>query len=51
MREYLNADTLRDMLRALAVQTNGLLNSSQAVWQLWIDWEVSLLDGLSDAAK
>lgn len=51
VREYLNAETLRDMLREFAVRVNGLLNSSQAVWQLWIDWELSLLDGLSEAAK
>ncbi|GMK58444.1 hypothetical protein CspeluHIS016_0504760 [Cutaneotrichosporon spelunceum] len=46
VREYLNAETLRDMLRNLAGRCNGLMNSSQ-VWQTWIDWEVSLLDGLS----
>lgn len=51
VREYLNAETLRGMLRDVAEKTNGLLSSSQAVWQVWIDWEVSLLDGLTSSEK
>lgn len=51
VREYLNAETLRGMLRDLAEQSNGLLSSSRVVWQPWIDWEVSLLDELSGDDK
>lgn len=50
VREHLNADTLRGMLRDLAQRSNALLSASQ-VWQAWIDWEVSLLENLSGADK
>ncbi|BEI87723.1 uncharacterized protein CcaverHIS019_0104410 [Cutaneotrichosporon cavernicola] len=50
VREYLDADTMRTMLRNIAERCNGLLNEIQA-WQTWIDWEVSLLHDLSGSDK
>lgn len=31
------------MLNSIATRANGLLDQSQALWQLWMDWELRLL--------
>ncbi len=50
VREYLNAETLRGMLRDLSQRANIILSAGE-VWQTWIDWELSLLEHLSGADR
>ncbi|KAK8858792.1 hypothetical protein IAR55_003022 [Kwoniella newhampshirensis] len=40
--EFLTSDTVRSMLQAVSQRSQGLLSESQAVWQPWLDWEVSI---------
>lgn len=42
--EYLSPETVREMLRGINTRASGLMNQSQPLWQLWMDWELRLLD-------
>ncbi|WVN86727.1 uncharacterized protein L203_101899 [Cryptococcus depauperatus CBS 7841] len=42
--EFLDIDTTRGLLQAITKQGLGILSESQQLWQLWIDWEMSILE-------
>ncbi|WOO76790.1 putative RNA-binding protein [Vanrija pseudolonga] len=49
--EYLNTESVRDQLKGAVHRGIGLLSNSQQLWQLWRDWEVSLLGSLEGEEK
>ncbi|KAL7420568.1 Splicing factor [Cryptotrichosporon argae] len=51
VREFLSAATVRDMARGVARTADGLLSQSSALWELWANWEVGLLEGLTGSAR
>ncbi|KAL1413103.1 Splicing factor [Vanrija albida] len=44
--EYLNTDSVRGLIKGVVDRGIGLLSSSQQLWQLWRDWEQSLIPTL-----
>nr|ODN95071.1 hypothetical protein L204_04418 [Cryptococcus depauperatus CBS 7855] len=49
--EFLDIDTTRGLLQAITKQGLGILSESQQLWQLWIDWEMSILERTSDKER
>lgn len=48
---YLNDETVRDTLRDLSTSAVGLINQSHELWQLWMNWEQTVLGRSSGSAK
>ena len=49
--EFLVADTTRSMLRRVVQRGQGLLSESHLLWQLWLDWEMSILQAGEDSTR
>lgn len=48
---FLDIETTRGLIKAAVDLGNGLLSESQQLWQLWIDWELGLLEGAKGTGK
>lgn len=48
---FLDVGTTRGLIKAAVDLGNGLLSESQQLWQLWIDWELRLLEGAKGTEK
>jgi len=51
VKEYVDADTVRNMVSAIVSSAFGLLNQSQELWQLWMDWELRVFDASTGSAR
>lgn len=49
--EFLDTETLRGMLRDLALRSQCLVNQGDELWQLWIDWELKNLQAAEPADR
>ena len=49
--EFLSSETVRGMLEGIVDRGRGLLSESSALWQLWLEWEISLWQGISADQK
>nr|XP_019000213.1 uncharacterized protein I203_07372 [Kwoniella mangroviensis CBS 8507]OCF63674.1 hypothetical protein I203_07372 [Kwoniella mangroviensis CBS 8507] len=45
--EFLSEDTTRNMIKALYQRGEGLLDQSEEIWQIWLQWELGLLQNAS----
>ncbi|OWZ67231.1 hypothetical protein AYX14_00331 [Cryptococcus neoformans] len=48
---FLDVGTTRGLIKAATDLGNGLLSESQQLWQLWIDWELGLMEGAKGTEK
>ncbi|WVO20839.1 uncharacterized protein IAS62_002139 [Cryptococcus decagattii] len=48
---FLDIGTTRGLIKVAVDLGNGLLSESQQLWQLWIDWELGLLEGAKGTGK
>lgn len=48
---FLDIGTTRGLIKVVVDLGNGLLSESQQLWQLWIDWELGLLEGAKGTGK
>ncbi|WVQ65310.1 uncharacterized protein L199_003486 [Kwoniella botswanensis] len=46
--EFLSEDTTRNMIKALYQRGEGLLDQSEEIWQIWLQWELGLLYNASN---